>query len=261
MKARGSQTLPLALHTPPTIFSIRHMPSWLLLALAAGSVNAGAYMACQSFVTHITGLTTEIGMHAGQWRLMAEYGVVVLCFIGGAMASVLALEGRHERGKRPLHALPLFIVSLVLVLVASLGRAGVFGPFGATVEQPEDFLLLALLSFAMGLQNASVATSTGHAVRTTHLTGPATDLGVNLANAFFAQGEARQKALRIAGLRGGKIVAFSLGAAIMVPAVRESGYLAFVLPGMLVFGSALSSFVPGLSVELPAPQQVGADAE
>jgi len=261
MKATDSKKLPLALHTPPTIFSLRHIPSWLFLALAAGSVNAGAYMACQRFVTHITGLTTQIGMDAGLWSLMAEYGVVVLCFIGGAMASVLALEGRHERGKKPLHALPLVVVSLMLVLVAWLGRAGAFGPFGATVEQPTDFLLLSLLSFAMGLQNASVATATGLAVRTTHLTGPATDLGVNLANAYFARGEARQKALQIAGLRGGKIIAFALGAAVMVPAARASGYLAFLLPGMLVLTSAALSFIPGISVELPATRQPRADAD
>jgi uncharacterized membrane protein YoaK (UPF0700 family) len=245
----------VALHSPPTIFSVRHVPSWLLLAMAAGSVNAGAFMACQRFVTHVTGLTTQLGMDAGLLRLMAEYGVVVLCFIAGAMASVLFLQGRAERGKQPLHALPLVLVSLVLAGVALAGNAGVFGVFGATVEQPSDFLLLSLLSFAMGLQNATVATSTGLAVRTTHMTGPASDLGVHLGTAYFTRGEARRSALRGAALRAGKITAFASGAAMMVPIVHASGYLAFLIPGTIILTATALSFVPGLSVELrPTPE-------
>jgi uncharacterized membrane protein YoaK (UPF0700 family) len=242
----------VALHSPPTIFSARHVPSWLLLSLAAGSVNAGAFMACQRFVTHVTGLTTQLGMDVGMWRLMAEYGVVVLCFIAGAMASVLALQGRHHRGKQPLHALPLVVVSFMLVAVALSGNAGLFGAFGASVEQPSDFLLLSLLSFAMGLQNATVATSTGMAIRTTHMTGPATDLGVHLASAWFTSGESRRSALRAAALRGGKIVAFASGAALMVPLARASGYLAFLIPGTTILAATALSFLPGISVDLPA---------
>lgn len=244
----------VALHTPPTIFSMRHVPSWLLLALAGGAVNAGAFMACQRFVTHVTGLTTQLGMDIGLWSLMAEYGVVVLCFIAGAGASVLALEGRHQRGKQPLHALPLVLVSFVLAGVAVTGHAGAFGPFGASVEQPTDFLLLSLLSFAMGLQNATVATSTGMAIRTTHMTGPATDLGVHLATSFFTEGEARRNALRGAALRGGKIIAFATGGALMVPVVHAGGYLAFLFPGMIIVAATALSFIPGFSVEArPSP--------
>lgn len=245
----------VALHTPPSIFSMRHVPSWLLLALAAGSVNAGAYMACQRFVTHVTGLATQFGMDVGLWRLMAEYGVVVLCFIAGAMASVLALQGRHQRGKQPLHALPLVIVSLMLVGVALAGQSGLFGRFGASVEQPTDFLLLSVLSFAMGLQNATVATSTGMAIRTTHMTGPATDLGVHLATAWFTDGESRRSALRGAALRGGKIIAFVTGAAIMVPLAHASGYLAFLIPGTTILAATALSFLPGISVEMPPAAQ------
>jgi len=245
----------VALHTPPTIFSMRHVPSWLLLALAAGSVNAGAYLACQRFVTHVTGLTTQLGIDAGLWRLMAEYGVVVLCFIAGAMASVLALQGRHQRGKAPLHAVPLVAVSVMLMAVALAGQAGLFGRFGASVEQPSDFLLLSVLSFAMGLQNATVATSTGMAIRTTHMTGPATDLGVHLATAWFTDGDARRQALKGAALRGGKIVAFATGAALMVPLTRSSGYLAFLIPGTTILAATALSFLPGITVEMPpAPQ-------
>ncbi len=245
----------VTLHSPPTIFSMRHVPSWMLLALSAGSVNAGAFLACQRFVTHVTGTTTQIGMDAGLWRLMAEYGLVVFCFIAGAMASVLFLQAREHRGKQPLYALPLLLVSAMLACVSLMGHAGVFGPFGATVEQPTDFLLLSLLSFAMGLQNASVATCTGLAVRTTHMTGPASDLGVHLATAWFVAGEARRTALRGALLRAGKLISFASGAALMVPAVRTGGYLAFLIPGMIILTATALSFIPGFSVEVRPTEQ------
>lgn len=245
----------VALHTPPTIFSMRHAPSWLLLALAAGSVNAGAFLACQRFVTHITGLTTQLGIDAGLWSLMAEYGVVVLCFIAGAMSSVIALQRRQQRGKPPLHAAALVLVSVMLAGVALAGHAGLFGRFGASVEQPTDFLLLSLLSFAMGLQNATVSTATGGTVRTTHMTGPATDLGVQLGSSFSAQGEARRAALQGVMLRGGKIIAFASGAALMVPAVRAGGYLAFLIPGAFILTATVLSFIPGLSVDIPSTRE------
>lgn len=235
------------LHDPTSVFSLRHAPSWMLLAFGAGSVNAAAFLACQRYVTHVTGTATRLGLDAGQWVLMIDYFIVLACFVLGAMTSVLALDGRVHRGKPPLHAVPLLAVAGLLTLVAALGALGFFGPFGATVEQPSDFALLSMLGFAMGLQNATVATSTGLAVRTTHMTGPASDLGVHLGTLFFATGEARQAALRGAALRAGKLASFILGGVAALYLARASGYLAFLLPVATVLVATASSFVPAPS--------------
>lgn len=237
-------TMSVALHSPSTIFSPRHVPSWLLLAFGAGSVNAGAFLACERFVTHVTGTVTRLGLDAGLWTLMLDYGIVLGCFVAGAMASVLALDARFHRGKAPLHALPLGIVATMLVGVALAGRLGAFGAFGQTVETAGAFALLSLLGFAMGLQNAAVASTTGLAIRTTHMTGPASDLGVHLATAYFTSGEARRAALRMAALRGGKILAFTLGAVAMVPLARAAQYGAFLVPAAAIVLAALLSFHP-----------------
>lgn len=244
----------LALHEPRSILSSRHAPSWALLTMAAGAVNAGAFLACRRFVTHVTGTVTLLGMDADNWHLMLDYAVVLFCFIAGATTSVFAIDGRYHRGKRPLYALPLLVVALLLALVSGLGAANVFGPFGGSVESIPDFAMLSLLSFAMGLQNAAVATTTGAVVRTTHLTGPATDLGVHLATCFFTAGERRMQALRHVALRLIKIVGFALGAAMMVPAAHRFGYLAFLLPASLVLGATALSFVPAWSA-LSVPMQ------
>jgi uncharacterized membrane protein YoaK (UPF0700 family) len=232
------------LHSSAEVLSPRHAASWMLLTLAAGAVNAGALVACDRFVTHVTGTVTRIGADFGAWVLMLDYVLVLVAFLLGAMASVLAIQARVRRGQRPLHAVPLLVVAGVLVAVGVLGRLGVFGPVGGTIEEASDFALLCVLAFAMGLMNATVSTSTALAVRTTHMTGPATDFGVHLATAWISRGAERTHALRSAALRGGKIACFGLGAGLMLPVVGALGHLAFVAPAVLVLVATARSFLP-----------------
>jgi uncharacterized membrane protein YoaK (UPF0700 family) len=245
------------LHTPDTIFSARHAPSWLLLTGGSGLVNGLAFLACAQYVTHVTGTATRLGLEWPHAGVAAEYAVVVLSFIIGAMTSVLALQARAYRGERPLWSLPLVAVAFILAGVALVGPTGTFGPFGgeATTAEP-PVVLLSLLAFATGLQNAAVATVTGLAVRTTHLTGPATDLGVHLGVAYFATGEERRTALRGAALRGGKVIAFVVGAGLALPLAETSGYLAFLVPAVFALTAAGLSFTPEWG-QPPLPSAAG----
>jgi uncharacterized membrane protein YoaK (UPF0700 family) len=243
-RAAGREPLSPVLHRASEVLSLRHWPSWMLLALAAGAVNAGAFVACERFVSHMTGIVSRIGLDAGAWGLMLEYALVLATFIAGAMTSVLAIQARVLHGKRPLHALPLLAVAVVLAAVGIAGHLGTFGSIAESVEELPDFVFLCLLAFAMGLMNASVATSTALSVRTTHMTGPATDFGVHLAMAYLTTGEERKSALRLAALRGGKLVSFCVGAVLMIPAMRALGYLAFAAPAVLVLVATMRSFLP-----------------
>ena len=233
-----------ALHSQTSIFAPRHITTWFLLAFSAGAVNAGAFLACRRFVTHVTGTATRVGLLGTRGSMWLEYAIVLACFILGAGAAVACIEGRHHRGKTPLYALPLMIVATLIAGVAVAGHLGAFGPFGETVETGGDFLLLSVLAFAMGLQNASVTSTTAGAIRTTHMTGPDTDLGVSLATSFFTSGEARSRALRFAGLRFGKIAAFVAGGAAMFVVAPRAQYLALLLPGLVIVGCVALSFVP-----------------
>lgn len=238
----------VTLHTPHTIYSLRHVPSWLFLAGAAGAVNGIAFLMCEQFVTHVTGTVTRLGLEWPHVELVAEYATVVVSFVAGAAASVVAIQARARRGKRPRWATPLVSVALILVGVAVAGQAGAFGRFGGThATDPPPFAFLTLLAFAMGLQNASVASTTGLAVRTTHLTGPSTDLGIHLGVACLAPGAERREALRGAALRGGKVVAFSLGAGLALPLAGGFGFLALLAPATFVLVAAALSFVPDWS--------------
>jgi uncharacterized membrane protein YoaK (UPF0700 family) len=219
-------------------------------------VNGFGFLACQQFVTHVTGTATRMGLEWPHVGIAGEYAAVLLSFVAGALASTLALQARGFRGKRPLWASPLLVVAAILLGVAVAGHFGAFGPLGgaAAADEPPA-ALLSLLAFAMGLQNAAVETMTGLAVRTTHLTGPATDLGIHLGTAYFATGEQRRAALKGAALRGGKALAFVAGAGLALPLSSALGYFALLAPAALVLIAAAFSFVPAWSPsDFPTPE-------
>lgn len=238
------RTMQITLHTPDTIYAPRHIPSWFALAAAAGAVNGFAFLSCEEFVSHITGTSTRIGLEWHHLGLAVEYALVLGSFVVGAIASVIWLQARACRGKRPRWATPLRAVALILASTAVAGHSGYFGPFGGPSSGEPPFLLLSVLAFAMGLQNAAVASTTGLAVRTTHLTGPATDLGIHLGTAFFASGKERREAFKGAGLRVGKIVAFVIGAGLSLPLAERFGYLCLLAPALLISFAAALSFLP-----------------
>jgi uncharacterized membrane protein YoaK (UPF0700 family) len=226
------------------VLSPKNLAGWMGLSFAAGAVNANAFLASQTFVTHLTGILTRLGIHVASLTLMTDYFGVFVCFVVGAMTAVVLLDGRRLRGLPSLPWLPLATVSLLLVLVAILGHAGVFGAFGAYDESRGEFGLFMLLAFAMGLQNAAVGNATGSLVRTTHMTGPATDLGVALAFLLIRDlpHEHIEAAKRTVTLRSAKIVAFALGciaSALLVPTLE---FLGFLMPASICALVALSLF-------------------
>lgn len=233
-----------ALYHPTEIFSRRHVPTWLLLSFAAGSVNASALMASQRYVTHVTGTVTRIGMEVVHLTILLDFAMVLGAFIAGASLSGWFINGRAHSDRPPLHWAPLVVVAAVTIVCAIAGHLGYLGRFGGAPDETGDFILLGFLSFASGLQNAAVATTTGLLVRTTHLTGPATDLGIHLVELAYTTGEQRRRMLQHALLRGGKIVAFAGGATVGVLLSRRLEYLALLAPAAIVIFSTLRSFLP-----------------
>lgn len=232
----------MVVHRSDALTSTRHLPSWALLAFAAGAVNAGALLACQRFVSHVTGTVTRIGVDARE-LLALDYALVLAAFIAGAGGAIL-LARKIGDARRPAYWAPLSLVAFVLVVVALAGSRGWLGAFGGSVETAHDFALLAVLGFAMGMQNAAVAASTGMAVRTTHMTGPATDLGVAAAMILSGDAEERAAARSSALLRGTKLAAFVLGGFAMAMVCPSLGFLAFLLPAAACLVATASSFSP-----------------
>jgi uncharacterized membrane protein YoaK (UPF0700 family) len=237
------------LHTPESIYAPRHLPSWFLLAAAAGLVNGFAFLTSQQFVSHVTGTVTRMGLEWPHVELAAEYTAVLLCFIAGAVTAVVMIQTRaRRRAGRARWATPLVSVALILIAVGVTGAVGELGPYGTRVaSDPPPLPLMVVLSFAMGLQNAAVASTTGLAVRTTHLTGPATDLGIHLGTALLSDGAERRMALHGAAMRGGKVIAFMAGAALSLPVTAAFGYLVLLAAALFILGAAGLSFAPDWS--------------
>lgn len=221
---------------------MEHAPSWLLLAGSAGAVNAGAYLATKQFASHVTGTATMVGLEVREPVLILKYLLVLAAFVVGAMSPALFLSYQLKRRRRTTYSIPLIAVSVLLCLVALLGTRGALGTIATGLDKPGDFVLLSLLALAMGIQNAAVSSSTGRAVRTTHLTGDSTDLGVELSLAITSMGDARRDALRSALLRIGKIFTFIGGGALMYLLVTNTGFLAFLLPAACVALATWRSF-------------------
>lgn len=225
-----------------------------MLVVAAGAVNVTGLIDCRRYVTHVSGTVTRIGYDFGKWTLMLEYFLVLTAFVLGAASSILPNQVRVLRGQRPRHAVSLVAVAALLTAIAIGGHFNVFGTTGGRTEEPVDFALMAALAFTMGLMNSAVAANNALSVRTTHMTGPASDFGVHLGLALFLSGEQRRQSLRVAALRGTTLLAFALGAALMVPVFRRFHLAGLLMPSTIVLLATARSFLPQRAPEVLAAE-------
>ena len=151
------------------------------LAFVAGAVNAGGFLAVQRYTSHMTGVVSAVADDLALGALgLALSGLGMLtAFIAGAATTALLVNWGHRRGLPGRFALPLLLEAALMLL---------FGLTGAGVlHAPALFVpvTVVLLCFLMGLQNAVVTKLSGAEVRTTHVTGLVTDLGLELGRWLY----------------------------------------------------------------------------
>ena len=219
---------------------VRVRLSWLNLSFTAGAINAGAFLSCQRFVSHVTGFVTISGLDfvENSWREALSALSIPGYFMLGAMISAYLSEHEGHQKHRFFaknFALAMAIVAIIMVVQVILGHAGYFGKFGAIEDIQSDYLQLALFSMACGIQNAAVTSATGASIRPTHLTGTTTDLGIGLVRAAIhpTGSKIRRQELIVNGRRFYLIVAFVLGAMIGSLLCAEFEYLGFLLPAAM----------------------------
>lgn len=213
--------------------SLKVYLDWFLLAFLGGSVNAGGFLACQRFVTHVTGFATLAGIDLASGELAAAFGMltVPVFFLAGVMVAAYLTDRRVLEGKRPRYELVMSMVTFFLFLSVAGGVSDWFGPFGG-LQLGKDYSLLAILCLASGLQNAALTSASGATIRTTHLTGLTTDLGIGLVRAAgLAAGDKNRSAMmKMNYLRIGTIVSFMAGSGVGAYLYLRFGYLGFLLP-------------------------------
>lgn len=205
-----------------------------LLSSVAGALNAVGFLVAGSFTANMTGNLSAMADEAaaGAFGVALSFGGLVVAFVLGALSAALAVMAGERRGLRTVYA---WVVMAEAVVLIGLGGAMVTDP-------PEQTTLVVVLSFVMGLQNAVTTMISKARVRTTHVSGMATDLGIELA-AVLDKGAARQEAVPKLKLHALTLLSFAVGGVV--------GALLYVLVGAWLFIGAA-----GVLLALAIPEAV-----
>lgn len=210
------------------------LPRWVwigagLLACVAGMVNVVGYLGFEhQAVTHLTGTTTLLGEAVARRDLgaISHLAGVALAFMAGAALSGMLIQDSTLRlGRR--YGVALVLESLLLFAAIPLFRHG----------QLAGALLAAM---ACGLQNAMATTYSGAVIRTSHLSGMFTDLGIGLGHALRGM-PLQKRRLMLCGLIIG---CFFGGAVLGALLFVRVGYAALAVPASItgVSGLAYASY-------------------
>ncbi|MBY0412663.1 MAG: DUF1275 domain-containing protein [Bdellovibrionales bacterium] len=215
-------------------YSKTNIATWMLMAFQAGVLNIGGFMACHRFVSHVTGFATFFGYEINQPDSSHAIGMLLvpLFFLFGAMLSALLVDVRIKLHKKPKYYISFSLIFLILIFVLVGGVSGLFGRFGQPLNTGNEYILLILLCFVCGLQNGTITSVSKSVVRTTHLTGITTDLGIGLIRILNQHkiNESMDNEKKATLVRLGIIIFFSLGSVIGGLAFMRTQYLGFVIP-------------------------------
>lgn len=156
------------------------------LAFVAGALNAGGYLAIGRYTSHMTGMLSS----AADSLAFGDIPLVVTAFLsicsfalGAASTAVMVNYSRRSNARRHtdrnIYTPPLLIEAILLLVFALVGKH----------LQAHEFIRLSLtailLSYTMGLQNALITKISNAEIRTTHVTGLFTDIGIELGKLFY----------------------------------------------------------------------------
>ncbi|GEA50353.1 permease [Vibrio inusitatus NBRC 102082] len=167
---------------------ISRLPKWVevgafILALVAGFVNSIGLLGFEhQSVSHLSGTATLLGISVinSSFSHVLNLLAVLLSFMfGSSIAGYLLHSSTLKLGRH--YDSVLFIESLFLFIALGLLSSG-------------NFSGLYFASAACGLQNAMATTYSGAIVRTTHVTGIFTDLGIMLGKLFRGEPLDKRKA-------------------------------------------------------------------
>jgi len=215
---------------------------WLACCLAgiAGALNAAAFYAVGFFSANMTGNISILSDHLAlaQWRTGVFYASIFLVFIGGAICAALMISAGRRRRMWRIYA---YGILTEAILLAALGGADLWLP----LHWRAPFVVLGL-AFLMGFQNAIGTRISGARVRTTHVSGLATDIGIEMA-AFIDAARGRDieedAARNLAKLRlhGCTVLSFLLGGVVGVVLYRAIGGYMIMLSGAILGAIAVSA--------------------
>ena len=204
------------------------------LSAVAGAVSTAGFSTVGYFSANMTGNVSALSEYlaTGRLRLALLFGSIVVVFIFGAFSSTMLIEVGRRRGVMAIYA---YAVVAEATLLGTLGIADLVLP--AVHSGP---MLILGLSFLMGLQNATTTRISNARVRTTHVSGMATDIGIAFAilssGAPMVERRAAHARLR---LYGATVTAFLLGGVAGAMLYRLIGGATLVFAAVLLLAIAL----------------------
>jgi uncharacterized membrane protein YoaK (UPF0700 family) len=201
-----------------------------LLGLTAGFVNAAGFLAFSVLTTNVTGHAALFAerIASGDWKTARVVALWMFLFLAGAFFSSLIVS-RIGRNQRFSYTIPIMIEMAILIAIAVFG----FNYNGSLVDKE---VYAGSLLFSMGMQNSLVSIVSGSVVRTTHLTGTFTDLGIELGQLLQKDRKDRSALRSKIRLRSTIIFYFMAGALAGAYLFHYFGFHSFFLPvAILVF--------------------------
>jgi uncharacterized membrane protein YoaK (UPF0700 family) len=151
-----------------------------LLSFVAGLVNITGVLALKTLTTNVTGhfafFAEEIMKH--DYTTAITFLIFTLFFLFGSFISSFLEELISIKNPDLSHIFPITLEMVILIGVGIFGTSS--GLFTLEGKLTAFFMLL-----SMGIQNSLVTNISKSTVRTTHLTGLFTDLGIELSQLFF----------------------------------------------------------------------------
>ena len=162
-----------------------------LLSFVAGIVNVTGVLSIETLTTNVTGhfayFAEEIMKR--DYAAAITFFVFTIFFLFGAFTSNFLAELISKKHPDLSHVIPIALEMLVLISV------GIFGTQSELSSIDGKWIAFSML-FAMGIQNSLVTKISQSTVRTTHLTGLFTDLGIELSQLFFYKKPEEKKKLK-----------------------------------------------------------------
>ncbi len=133
----------------------------------------------RQYTSHLSGIVSAMAdnLALGSLPLVLTGAAAVLAFLLGAVSTAAMVLWARRRNLESEYALPLVLEAILLLI---------FGMTGRVSEGRGSLGIVTLLCFSMGLQNAIVTKISGAVIRTTHLTGMVTDVGIKLGRMLYS---------------------------------------------------------------------------
>lgn len=217
----------------------RHLGA--LLCFVAGAINAGGFLAVRQYTSHMTGIVSSMADHLalGAYHLVLPGLGALLSFLAGAACSAIMVNCARRRRMHGEYALPLLLEAVLL-----LG----FGVLGARLADIDGLfvpLTVMLLCFIMGLQNALITKVSKAEIRTTHITGIVTDIGIELGKMLYWNGTHEAGQHRVQSnpgrfaLLATLVCAFFAGGVLGALGFQALGYAATLPLALLIVAAAI----------------------